>query len=512
MRKAGTTVGLFSIHSERSWGIGELGDVPDLARWLKRAGQSWLQLLPVFEMPRGESSPYGALSAFAIDPVYLTLGDVNEVDDALLRAALGPEGLDRLARAKDSKRVDYLTVRELKEKVLDAAFVRFVENDWAFHGEEAVALAQFAAREAHWLEDYALFMALRAQHAERSWLDWPAGIRDRDPRALAEARLFHNRSILKRTWIQMHAARQWETMRAALAIDGVVLMGDLPFVVTRDSADVWSHGKEFHLHLSLGAPPDALSAEGQNWGLPPYDMPRMAESGWQWMRARTRRMAQLFDAFRVDHLVGYFRQWVRELEGDRRGYFDHEGDEAQARRGRELIDLFVHEAKPARVIAEDLGIIPQFVRDSLAHTGTPGYKVLPWEQENGQFRDPQAFPEASVATWSTHDTQPITAWFDDLQPWEQAQLCEKMGVSADASEDEKMVKRLAWLYGARSELALTLVQELVGMRERINTPGTVGDDNWTLRLPWSLETVTADVAMRARFAVVRDLVAASTRL
>ncbi len=512
MRKAGTTVGLFSIYGEKSWGIGELADLPAFARWLKRAGQSWLQVLPVFEMPRGESSPYGALSAFAIDPVYLRLADINEVDDALIRCALGAEGLDALVRAKDATRVDYVAVRDLKEKVLDAAFVRFIENDWALEGDSARELLAFASREAHWLEDYALFMALRAQHGECSWTEWPAGVRDRDPRALAQARLVHARAMLKRAWVQMHAAKQWDAMRAELAREGMVLMGDLPFVVTRDSADVWSHGGEFHLHLSLGAPPDALSAEGQDWGLPPYNMPRMAESNWQWMRSRTRRMAQLFDAFRVDHLVGYFRQWVRELEGDRRGYFDNEGDEAQARRGRELVDLFVHEASPSKVIAEDLGIIPQFVRDTLAQTNTPGYKVLPWEQEHGQFRDPGSFPEVSVATWSTHDTQPITAWFGDLQPWEQAQLREKMALAEDATNDEKMVKWLTWLYGARSELALTLVQELVDLPERINTPGTVGPDNWTLRLPWSIETALVDSVLGARFDRIKGLVSDAARL
>ncbi len=511
MRKAGTTLGLFSIYSERSWGIGELGDIPLAARWLKTAGQSVLQVLPVFEMPRGESSPYGALSAFAIDPIYLAMSAVNGVDDKLIRSALGPEGLDKLSLVKGAKRVDYVAVRALKEKVLEAAFVRFVENEWACCTHEAALLEQFSLREAHWLEDYALFMALRSENGERAWSDWPDALRNRDPAALAAARLAHARSILKRTWIQMHAARQWESMRTALAHEGVSLMGDLPFVVTRDSADVWSHAEEFHQQLSLGVPPDAFSADGQDWGLPPYDMPEMMLTGWRWMRARARRMGQLFDAFRVDHLVGYFRQWVREREGERRGYFDNDGDEAQVRRGSELIELFVNEAKPSIVIAEDLGVIPQFVREALAKSNTPGYKVLPWEQEDGQFREPREFPEVSVVTWSTHDTPPITAWFDALEPWEQTQLREKMGLAENADDQEKMVKWLTWLYGARSELALTLVQELVGLRDRINTPGTVGPDNWTFRLPWALETAAADPSLGTRFEMIRGLVQHAAR-
>jgi len=301
---------------------------------------------------------------------------------------------------------------------------------------------------------------------------------------------------------------------------GVELMGDLPFVVCTESADVWSHASQFQLNLSLGAPPDAYSEDGQDWGLPPYDWLAMEADDLAWIRARTRRASELYDRFRLDHVVGYFRQWVKNhtSKDGQRGRFDPEGGDAQGARGRRVLGAILEELSsdtgigPPRALAEDLGVIPPFVRDVLKELGLPGYRVLPWEKdEDGRFRDPKKFPEASIVSYSTHDTAPIVSWWDELPTPDRVQLAARAGFALDADERTRTLALLRDLYGARSGLALTLAQELLGIPDRINTPATVGGHNWSWRLPAPIEDLEVDPAASARFEAVRVLVAESGR-
>jgi 4-alpha-glucanotransferase len=295
-------------------------------------------------------------------------------------------------------------------------------------------------------------------------------------------------------------------------------MGDLPFVVCAESADVWSHASQFQLHLSLGAPPDAYSAEGQDWGLPPYDWLAMEADDLTFIRARTRHAGRLYDRFRLDHVVGYFRQWVKRIGAQERGRFDPEGTEPQRARGQRVLGAVLEElaqeggVDPPRAIAEDLGMVPQFVRDVLRELEMPGYRVLPWEKDDsGRFRDPRAFPHQSVVSWSTHDTAPIVAWWDDLPEPDRAVLAQRAGLRPDADDDSRSLTLLRDLYGAQSDLALVLAQELLAIRDRINTPATVGGQNWTWRLPRPLEELETDPRLVARFGAIRQLVDAAGR-
>ena len=170
-------------------------------------------------------------------------------------------------------------------------------------------------------------------------------------------------------------------------------------------------------------------------------------------------------------------------------------------------------AGPGTVIAEDLGVIPPFVRETMTRLGLPGYKVLPWEKdENFMPRDPREFPELSVATWSTHDTAPITSWWKDLEPWERERLAALDSIPLDLPDEERELALLKLLFSARSELTLVLVNELLGDPSRINTPGTVNDQNWTWRLPRPIEDLREDPKVAARLEAIRVLVAQSGRL
>ncbi|HEY8041298.1 MAG TPA: 4-alpha-glucanotransferase [Polyangiaceae bacterium] len=516
-RKAGVVLPLFSIRTRRDWGIGQITDLPACAAWVRRAGQRLLQILPPHELSPGETSPYGALTAFGLDPIYVDVDAVEDLDAAAVEEALGDEGKRTLARLRTADRVDHEAVRALKTRALRLAFERFLVREWSRETPRARRLAEFARRERAWLDDLALYTTLRESHGGWGWTTWPEDERDRTARGLDAVRADHGKRLLEVEYVQWTAHEQWERARARMRELGVELMGDLPFVVCGESADVWSHASQFQLHMSLGAPPDAYSADGQDWGLPSYDWLAMEADDLAWIRARTQHAARLYDRFRLDHVVGYFRQWVKRRDAGARGHFDPEGMDAQCARGRRVLGAILQElaqanhVEPPRALAEDLGVIPPFVRDVLRELGMPGYRVLPWEKDDGRFRDPHAFPVDSIVSWSTHDTAPIVAWWDELPHEDRAQLAARAGITDGMDDAARSLRLLGDLYGASSNLALVLAQELMGTRDRINTPATVGQQNWSWRLPRPIEDLEADPVLSARFEAIGRLVDASGR-
>ncbi len=236
-----------------------------------------------------------------------------------------------------------------------------------------------------------------------------------------------------RQYLQWLAGDQWGSARDAAG--NVALFGDLPFMVSGDSADVWARQDEFRLDASVGVPPDAFSESGQDWGLPVYRWDVLAERDFDWLRNRARRNADLYDGYRVDHLVGFYRTYFRPQDGSA-AQFTPPDEAEQTRLGERVLAVF-REAG-AELIAEDLGTVPDFVRESLARLAVPGYKVFRWEREwdvSGEpFKDPAAYPPASVATSGTHDTEPLVIW------WQAAPREEKRG-SAGAHLGARAARR-----------------------------------------------------------------------
>jgi len=502
-RHAGVLVPLFSIPSTASWGVGEIGDIPAFASWLASAGQDLVQLLPVNEMAAGQHSPYSAMSAMAIDPIYISVHALEDFLAAGGEPALSGEAREALAAARAADAVDYERVRFAKREALRAAFARFVDHEWRQRTPRAAALAAFIERERWWLDDYALYRALHARHDDRWWGDWADGLPGRDLEALGRARALNAREILFRQYLQWVAGEQWRAARAASG--GVGVFGDLPFMVSGDSADIWARQDEFDLDASVGTPPDAFAEDGQNWGLPVPRWEVAERSGFAWPRARARRMADLYDGYRVDHLVGFYRTYARPNNGA--PYFTPPEEAQQLALGEHLLGLF---AEPgARIIAEDLGTVPDFVRASLARLAVPGYKVFRWEREwheEGQpFRDPAAYPAASVATTGTHDTEPLAVW------WREAPADERR----DAGAVPALAARgLDWgrtpftpdvrdailetLVSSGSDILLLPVQDIFGWPDRVNVPGTTTDDNWTWRMPWPVDRLASEPEARER--------------
>ena len=513
-RRAGVLIPLFSIPSSRSWGIGEIGDVEATARWLEGAGQRILQLLPINEMPPGESSPYSALSAMAIDPQYISLDQVEDFVELGGEGALEASKRSRLDAVRSAPRIQYAEVRDLKHAMLRRCFARFKAVDLGGGTRRAAAFHAYVNEQSWWLADYALFRALHARHGERAWFDWPEPLRARKADALAAARTELADEILFRQYVQWIAGDQWG--RARDAAGRVDLFGDLPFMVGGDSADVWARQDEFRMDASVGVPPDAFSETGQDWGLPVYRWDVLAQRGFDWLRDRARRNADLFDGYRIDHLVGFYRTYFRPHDGSPAQFVPDQQPDQQAL-GERVLQLFREPG--ADIIAEDLGVVPDFVRDSLAALGVAGYKVFRWERQwkiDGQpFRDPADYPPNSVATSGTHDTEPMVTWWREAPVEERRAVLEIPSLRRMLSDEDLRAADapglthtlhealLETLFASGSDVLILPVQDIFGWTDRINQPATVSDANWTWRLPWpsdclSIEPVAMNVATQLR--------------
>jgi 4-alpha-glucanotransferase len=509
-RRAGMLIPLFSCAGTTSWGIGDIGDLAAATAWLAAAGQRALQLLPINEMAPSEQSPYSAISAMAIDPLFISLASVADFPG---EESLSSDDRARLARVRQSPVIDYASVRPLKRRALQAAFERFVKDEWRRDTDRSRVFREFLAVQAWWIDDYALFRAIHAREDERPWTSWPERLQRRDPAVLADARRELSTDVLFYQYLQWLAHTQWR--RAREQAQGVALLGDLPFMVDRDSADVWARQDQFRLDASVGAPPDAFSVTGQDWGMPVYRWDAVAADDFRWLRERARRNAELYDGFRIDHVVGFYRTYGRPRDGGE-AFFTPAEEPDQLALGERVLAIF---REPGTVVvAEDLGIVPDFIRTSLRRLGVPGFRVFRWERkwhtEGQPFRDPSEYPAASVATSGTHDTETMAAWWESVTKEERRQVASLPAVRRLTGDVSQLTDGtygpvvrdvlLEALFASGSDLTLLPVQDVFGWRDRVNEPGTVTDSNWTFRLPWPVDRLDEVPEARERQARLRS--------
>jgi len=505
-RRAGIVLPLFACASSTSWGIGEIGDIVPLTAWLAAAGHRVLQLLPLNEMAPGQQSPYSAISAMAIDPIFITLSSVPEFAALGGENALSPDDRRDLAELRAAPVVDHRRIRRLKQAAFGAAFDRFASAEWERRTARARALSEFVAAQAWWIEDYSLFRAIHAREGEQSWHRWPEALRRREPRAIDAARRELEREVLFYQYLQWLAATEWHDVRRRTS--DIAVFGDLPFMVDTDSADVWARQDQFRFDVSVGVPPDAFSETGQDWRVPMYDWSVIGREDFRWLRERARRNADLYDGYRVDHLVGFYRTYGRPLDG-RPPFFAPADEPSQVAQGERLLELFRNAG--AEIIAEDLGTVPDFVRASLSRLDVPGFRVLRWERdweaEDHPFRDPSGYPAGSVATSGTHDTEPLGVWWESISDDERRMIAalptvRRISGGADlACEDYETVVRdvlLEAIEASGSNLVLLPIQDVFGWSDRINEPATVSHRNWAFRLPWPVDRLDEIPAARER--------------
>ena len=472
-------------------GSGDLGrEAFDFARLLSAAGQRYWQMLPVGPSGYG-NSPYSAQSAFAGNPLLISLSAL--ADDGLL----GAQALHRPPRFPRD-RVAYAEVMAFREPLLRQAFL----------GRDRAQVEEFAASRGEWLEDFALYRALKRAHREVAWTRWPRDLGLRDPAALARARVELAEEIDLVRFEQWAFARQWARLRQHCAQLGVALIGDLPLFVAHDSADVWAHRELFQLDqggnpaVVAGVPPDYFSATGQRWGNPLYDWSAHAKSGYCWWTARLGATLDRFDVVRLDHFIGFERYW------------EIPGSEQTAERGRWMpgpsdalftaLQARLTPGKALPLIAEDLGLVTPEVHALRDRFGLPGIKILQFAfgtDPQARLFLPHAYPRNCAAYTGTHDNDTTVGWFHGEGGERDAQqAAHERRVALDylgSTGDEIHWEMIREIYRSVANLSLVPAQDLLGLgsEARMNRPGTLAG-NWE----WRLREGALDAKIAARLA------------
>ena len=480
IRGSGVLLHLTSLPS--SYGIGDLGpSAHKFAGLLSKNRQSFWQVLPLTptDMAFG-NNPYSSCSAFAGNPLLIS-------PDLLLEdGLLAKESLQKAPEFPVDK-VDYPKVTDFKKKLLEQAFQ-------AFNGSDMCGYDDFCRENAFWLDDYALFVAIKDRQGGRAWSEWPVELRDRLPEALKKAMEELKENMRKETFFQFLFFKQWLSLKEECTARGIKIIGDMPIYVNYDSADVWSHHEIFKLDqdkmpISVsGVPPDLFSATGQLWGNPTYRWDIMKSRNFDWWVQRISQNLKLFDILRVDHFMGLVAYW--EVKAGEKTAMDGQWIEVPH---REFFQTLFRHFYSLPVIAEDLGLITPNVREVIHHYGLPGMKVLLFAFGEGMAENPYVphnVPRNSIIYTGTHDNNTVRGWFEkEATPEDKKRFSSYVGKEIRAEEAPVEMIRLAM-----SSVACTAIipmQDILGLggEARMNYPSkTQGNYQWRL-LPEQMELV-----------------------
>ncbi|MGQ0508410.1 MAG: 4-alpha-glucanotransferase [Myxococcaceae bacterium] len=493
-RVSGVLLPLFSLRSRTDFGIGDFGALEGFFQWLATAKQKLWMTLPLLPTAPGDSSPYATRSAFGLNPLFIDLAQVPELAELGGITSLSSEDRAKLEEARAAKRIRYDLVFALKSAALRRAFEHFESQHWRTQSARAQELKRYLEEQKSWLESFVLFTAISRDRNYQGWWDWPQGLKEREPKALDAERERLAREVLFESWTQWITETQWRTVRERAKRNGVLLCGDEPFIIGQDSSDTWANPSILRRDARLGVPPDAFSAAGQDWGLPYFDLAAMGKDNHAWIRLRAHKAASYYDLRRVDHAVGYFRQWIRDAQTPT-GRFIPPDEESHRRLGEQMFQILGSEAA---VIAEDLGVIPPFVRETLTRLNIPGYRVLRWERDDHIFRNPHHFPKMSLATTGTHDTETLREWWEQQPHHEREAVArvypELQPLQPVPGEFTPVVHEalLASAENAASDVCVIPWQDALGTRDRVNLPGSMNDANWSYRIEQNAEDLNRD--------------------
>src|SRR5947207_11708271 len=556
---AGVLTPLFGLRSENDLGIGDVAVLREFIDWAAEIGFKLVQLLPINEMG-GDNSPYNAVSAIAIEPTTLHLapGSPEDLTRNDYEAALADADLTKLRHGA----VKYGPVKKLKRRLLEKAFVNFSAHA---SQDRQSKFRNFCDQEAAWLDDYAFFRALIEENGEsEAWDQWPP-----EHQYIETARAWLKRQPSKKKkhfrerenffrYVQWIASEQWSAIKAYAERRGVALMGDIPFGVNYYSADVFTRPDEFAHDWCGGAPPESHFKDdqftqkwGQNWGIPIFHWDMMRRRNFDWWRQRVRSIRRSFHLFRIDHVLGFYRiyafpwrprrnkkflplEWDQMLErtGGRAPHFHPRDDstpdncEANRKEGENYLRAVLEESDDVRVIGEDLGTVPDYVRPSLRSLGVAGFKIPQWEFYHGRVTPGSEYERLSVATYATHDHPPIRAM------WEEA-VHSNGDAAAQARSDLEKIATFAEfkhpgaeldferdfypaimhaLFRSESWIAVVMITDLLARKYRFNVPGVSATSNWTRRMQRSISQLRSSPRERKRMELVRQLLEQSGRI
>lgn len=564
-RSAGILLPAFSTRREGDLGVGDTRALMEWIDWASAHGVGFLQLLPINETGL-DNSPYNAISSVALDPVYLScdpadLPGVTKDDLAAARAELGEAVNDRL--------VSYDVVRAVKRRLLESAWSEFSSADESLRLE----FEKFRRDEAGWLDEYTLYRWLMERSGiGEAWDLWPSDCNDplRARAWLENERVARPALVEDRmgffAWVQWLCFRQWRYVHKHATARNVKLMGDIPIGVSWYSADVFFKQDDFDLQWCGGAPPETMFRHdrfiqrwGQNWGIPLYKWGKMQAEGFPWWTRRIRKLMEIFHIFRIDHILGFYRiyafpwrpqrndeflgltrQEAEEVTGGKLPGWSPRPDDTGKNKAANLADgdvrlrAILAAADGAEVVGEDLGCVPDYVRPHLASLGIAGFRIPHWDCDANDHVIPGGLlPECSFATYATHDHDTIAAMWKDFRVATE-DVCLDDNERSGANRNLRLLAEFAgipvhrdgqwpeygdviqWrlikaLLASRARYAALMVTDLFGQSDRYNRPGTVGGENWRLRLPWTLGQIENDPALRLAGVKLCGLIGATRR-
>ena len=475
MRASGILMPVFSLPGP--FGIGTLGkEAFAFVDFLADAKQTYWQILPIGPTGYGDS-PYQSFSAFAGNPYFI---------DYRLLADVGLLTADEVPAARPVGPIDYGALYNERPVILKKAADRLL-------AAPSPSYEAFCEAQSFWLEDYALFMAVKAEQGQAGLADWPDDLRCRQPEAIAEAKAALAESIGYYKTVQFFFYTQWNALKAYANSKGIKLVGDIPIYVSPDSSDLWTHPELFqtdgqmHLTQVAGCPPDAFAADGQLWGNPLYDWPVHKATGFAWWKQRMKHATSIYDVVRIDHFRGFESYWSVPF-----GAPDSSFGRWAKGPGSDVFDAVAEHLGELPIIAEDLGFMTPEVIAMREHTGFPGMKILQFgfDSEGDSLDLPHHYVANTVAYVGTHDNETAMGWFKDTAtPDVREKAMRYLALGPGETVAQGCNRAIA---ASVSDTCIFRMQDLLGLDNsaRTNTPSTVGK-NWRWRmLP---EAITPEV-------------------
>ncbi len=466
MRSSGLLMGIASLAGD--YGIGKLGkEAREFVDFLRDSRQKFWQILPLSPTSYGDS-PYQSYSCNAGNPYFIDFEKLEE--EGLLK----PSEYKNVEYGDNPSYINYGMLYNTVFKTLEKAFERFSPDS---------GYREFV-KENDWLEDYAVYMALKDENGGKPWYEWDAPLMAAQTKALSEAKSSLRRKMDFYIFMQYEFYKQWFALKKYANDNGVEIIGDMPIYCAYDSVEVWLHPELFELDGNkrplcvAGCPPDEYAAEGQLWGNPLYDWSKMRLDGYNWWVRRIAFATDIFDVLRIDHFRGFA------------GYFSVDASEKTAVNGRwrkgpgmELFNSVNYWLGKKRIVAEDLGFVTEDVKRLLCDAGYPGMKVLQFAFDPSASSTylPCNFESSNCVVYtSTHDSDTARGWADGLSG-ESLEFCLRYIGIKDREEIPDGLLRLAW--SSVAEVAIAQPQDLLGYgnETRINVPSTVGL-NWRWRI------------------------------
>lgn len=475
MRESGILFPVFSLPSK--FGIGCISrEAYEFVDFLKESGQGYWQILPIGPTGFGDS-PYQPFSAFAGNPYFISPEGL--IEEGLLTW----EEANSFDFGQDETRVDYGAMYNSRFKLLKIAFGRFTERG----GRKEKRFTDFMEQEKFWIEDYCLFMALKDKYNGASWLTWEDGDRLKKPAEMTAAKKELAETIDFFAFQQYEFFCQWSKLREYANRNHIKIIGDIPFYVSMDGADAWSHPEAFQMDenaaptVVAGCPPDAFSATGQLWGNPIYDWVNRKAGGYEWWMKRLERSYALYDVVRIDHFHGFSDYYAIP-------YGDATAEKGVMCKGPGM-DFFKAVAKKFgdlsdfKMIAEDLGTVTEENRKLLDDSGIPGMKVLQYAFTSwDSYYITHRHDRHCVVYTGTHDNTTSRAWVEEIGDGDR-DFVRRYINSMNTDYGAFVWDFIREAYRSVADLCIIPLQDylVMGRESRINAPGT-GENNWQFRL------------------------------